>query len=1009
MLVAVLVVAAASLTAQQRAKKPITHDVYDKWRSIQGTRIARDGSWLVYALVAQDGDGELVVKNLAGGTEHRHPRGSAPVLTVDNTFVVFTIVPPKSEVDKAKKDKKKPEEMPKNQLGIMSLADGKVTTIDRVKSFKVPEESGRFVACLLEAPLKKAEAPKPEEKKEPAAKAEEKAPKKKEKDAGTELVVRELATGTEAKAADVIEYAWSKDGAWLAFATASPVSSKIPSDGAFVRRVADGTVKTLLAGEGHYKSLTFDEAGTQFAFLTDRDSYKDDAPAFRLYHWVNTADAATQLVPGVQGGVTTPDRRDAGPTARDAGPTALAVGRASRPSSAPGSDRRDAGPTARDAAQNKGAAPAPPVRTPIVLPDGMAVSENGAPEFSKDGSKLFFGIAPSPKADSEDAPEPLKVDLWHWKDAELQPMQKVRAEEVKKQNYRSMVTLKDGRFVRLATPDVPAIRLSDDASAAIATSDVPYRMLVSWDSSYTDVYALNLADGSKRKLLEKSRFGASLSPGGTCILNFDPQDNNWYSIRLSDGKKTNLTAKLGVHFENEEADTPEPAPAYGVGGWTEGDKSVLVYDEFDVWEIKPDGSGARMITKGLGRKNHVVFRCQRIEGAGLKAGVSDPFSPAQPLLLSATDDVTKATGYYRLPSLVADAEPAKIVMLDKLFGGLQKSRNADRLVFTLQRFDEFPNVWVSDDGFANMQRVSDAVPQQADYVWGKSELIEYTNADGVKLRAVLTKPDNFDPSKKYPLMVYIYERLTDGLHRHTAPAPGTSINMTRYVSNGYVLLQPDIIYKTGYPGQSALRCVVPAVEKVLSMGFIDPKRVGIQGHSWGGYQITYLITQTNMFAAVEAGASVSDMISAYGGIRWGSGMVRQFQYEHTQSRIGAPPWERPLQFIENSPVFWVEKVQTPYLTIHNDEDDAVPWYQGIEFFTALRRLGKEAYMFVFNGEKHGLRERENMKYFTVHMAEFFDHYLLGAPRPEWMDKGVPYLERGKRDLRGIYGTKGSDK
>ena len=270
---------------------------------------------------------------------------------------------------------------------------------------------------------------------------------------------------------------------------------------------------------------------------------------------------------------------------------------------------------------------------------------------------------------------------------------------------------------------------------------------------------------------------------------------------------------------------------------------------------------------------------------------------------------------------------------------------------------------------------------------------------------MLIKPDNFDPNKKYPLMVYIYEELTQGLHQYRAPNVGTSINITRYVSNGYVVLRPDIVYDTGYPGPSAMKCVIPAINTVVAQGYIDPKRIGIQGHSWGGYQITYMITQTNLFAAVEAGASVSNMISAYGGIRWGTGMSRAFQYEKTQSRIGAPPWDAPLQFIENSPIFWVKKVQTPYLTIHNDEDDAVPWYQGIEWFTAMRRLGKESYMFTFNGERHGLRDRANMKYWTVHMDEFFDHYLLGKPRPDWMDKGVSYQDRGTRDVTPLFKKK----
>jgi len=224
-----------------------------------------------------------------------------------------------------------------------------------------------------------------------------------------------------------------------------------------------------------------------------------------------------------------------------------------------------------------------------------------------------------------------------------------------------------------------------------------------------------------------------------------------------------------------------------------------------------------------------------------------------------------------------------------------------------------------------------------------------------------------------------------------------------------VLLRPDIVYDTGFPGESAEKCVIPAVNTVVAMGFIDPKRIGIQGHSWGGYQITHLITRTDIFAAVEAGASVSNMISAYGGIRWGTGMVRQFQYEKTQSRIGAPPWDAPLLYIENSLIFWVKNIHTPYLTIHNDGDDAVPWYQGIEFNTAMRRLGKEAYMFTYNGEPHGLNNRDNMKHFTVHMDEFFDHYLLGKPRPEWMDKGVSFLDRGKRDVAPMFKKKGAEK
>ena len=829
----------------------------------------------------------------------------------------------------------------------MDLATGDVTTIDRVKSFKVPEESGAHVAYLLEPPLKKPEEKKEAEKAEPeikpeakpeakpAAKPEEEKkeePKKEEKkkEPGNDFVIRDLASGRETKIAEVTEYHWNKPGTWLAYA----VSSKTPeNDGAFAWEAASGKTTALLKGLGNYKNLTFDEKGSQLAFTSDRDDYAAEKSASKLYHWSAPAASAVEIAP----------------------------------------------------ASAKG------------FPPGMAVSENGRLSFSKDGGRLFFGIAEAPKPEPKDAPDPIKVDIWGWKDPYLQTMQKARADQERKRTLMCVMHLgpKERKFAQLATEDVPQITLSDDAKLALGISDLPYRQLISWDRSYFDVYLVGLADGAKKKVLEKSPTFATFSPGGAYLLRFNVEDGHWYTYRIADGRWTKITAKIDVPLINETHDTPDDPRPYGNAGWTEGDKSVLIYDRYDIWEVSPDGARARMITEGLGRRDQMVFRYFRLDPDEKAAPLKEP------LLLSVTDDRTKATGVYRV-TLAADAAPEKVVMVDKLLGGIQKAKNADVYAFTKQRFEQFPDLWTSDGTFAAPRKVSDANPQQAGYIWGRSELIDYINADGVTLPAILIKPEDFDPSRKYPLMVYIYEKLAGGLHRYATPGPGTSINMARYVSNGYVILMPDIIYEVGYPGPSAVKCVLPAVKKVLEMGFIDPARVGIQGHSWGGYQISYLITQTDMFAAVQAGASVVNMTSAYGGIRWGSGMSRAFQYEKTQSRIGAPLWERVLQYIENSPLFWVERINTPYLTIHNDEDDAVPWYQGIEFVTALRRLGKEAYMFNYNGEKHGLRERENQKHWTVHQDEFFDHFLLGKPRPEWMETGVPYLERGRRDVTPLF-------
>ncbi len=782
-LVLILLVLPLAVTAAAgAAKKPLGYDAYNGWRSIQGTQLSRDGQWLVYALVPQDGDGELVALNLKTNKEFRAARGKQPVVTVDGKFVVFTIAPLKAEVDKAKKDKKKADEQPKGGLGVMDLATGQVTTVDRVKSFKVPEESGAFVAYLLEPPLKKPdekkdEAKKEEAKKEPEAKPEEKPAVKpgeekkdeakkeeKKKEPGNDLVVRELASGKETKIAEAVEYVWNKPGTWLAYG----VSSKTPeNDGAFALEPATGKTVALLKGLGNYKNLVFDEKGRQLAFTSDRDDYKAEKSASKLYYW-------------------TPASAPSGP--------------------APGA--------AKPAVPADGAIELVPALAKG-FPAGLAVSENGKPQFSKDGGRLFFGIADAPKPEPKDAPEPVKVDIWNWKDPYLQPMQKAQAEEDKKRTLLCVVHFlpKEKKFVQLATADMPDIRLSDDAKLAVGVSDLPYRPLVSWDQGYEDDYLVSLTDGSRKKVLEKSPSGAILSPGAKHLLYFNEEDRNYYAYRVLDGKTFNLTAKLGVSLVDETWDSPaEPGP-YGTAGWTDGDAAVLIYDRFDIWEIAPDGSRARMVTNGAGRRDRTVFRYMTLDP-------DQKTVPAKaPLILTATNETTRASGFCRI-NLAAPGDPVPLVMRDKQLDGrgLRKAKNADVYVHTEQRFEEFPNLWVSGPDFAEARKVTDANPQQADYAWGKAELIEYLNGDGKPLPAVLIKPEDFDPSKKYPLMVYIYETMAEGLHRYYPPSPGTNINFARYVSNGYVVLMPDIVYEVGYPGPSSLKCVIPAVTKVLEHG-----------------------------------------------------------------------------------------------------------------------------------------------------------------------------------------------
>ena len=950
------------VSAQGPVKRPLSYDVYDSWRSIQGTELSRDGQWLAYALTSSGADGELVVRNLQTDTELRHPRGTNPQFTPDGRFVLFTIVPPRAEDEAEEGGGGRAggrggrggrggggggNGVARNALGIMTLPGGEVTTVEQVRAFRLPAESSTWVAIHKGRPPgngngRNGRGGRAGGGEPPAAgqtaqagqagQAEGEADDEDEersKDPGTDLVLRNLATGDEATMPNVVEFAWDEDGTRLAYATSAEEAA---GDGVFVRAMGDGEVTTLMSGRGHYSDLAFDEAGEQLAFLSDQAEYAEDVAPYRLYYWRVGQPNATELVSATTAG----------------------------------------------------------------MPEGMVVSDNASPRFTEDGRVLQLGTAPRPEPEDEDAPDPIAVDLWHYQDGWLQPMQAVRANQERNRTYTAVVHLADRRFVPLATPEVLDVAVgSDPGRFVLGRSDLPYRQEVSWDQTYSDIHLVDVSNGRSRQILERWGANASLSTGGAYVLYFDEVEGDWWTYRVSDGRRANLTEGLDVSFQDEKHDSPSYAGSYGTAGWTDDDRSVLLYDRYDIWEVRPDGSNARMVTQGSGREQQLVYRYRAMDPDRETVPSDEPF------LVSITNDVTKAQGFGRT-TLAAASAPSPLIMLDKSLGNPTKARDADVVVFTQSTFSEFPNLWVSDTDFTSPRKVSDANPQQAEFVWGNAELIDYWNADGTPLRAMLIKPDNFDPTKKYPLMVYIYEELTQGLHSYRSPNVGTSINLTRYVSNGYVVLQPDIVYEDGYPGESAEKCVIPAVNTVVDMGFIDPERIGIQGHSWGGYQITHLITRTNMFAAVEAGAPVANMISAYGGIRWGTGMSRAFQYEKTQSRIGAPPWEMPLQFIENSPIFWVDKVETPYLTIHNDEDDAVPWYQGIEFFNALRRLGKEAYFFNYNGERHGLRNRDNQKHWTVHMDEFFDHYLLGTPKPEWMETGVPYLQRGRRDVSKLF-------
>ena len=483
--------------------------------------------------------------------------------------------------------------------------------------------------------------------------------------------------------------------------------------------------------------------------------------------------------------------------------------------------------------------------------------------------------------------------------------------------------------------------------------------------------------------------GVSLSPGGAYAYWWDDGDRDWKAAAV-DGSAgaVSLTAGIPQAFHDELNDRPQGPSPYGGAQWSEGDAAVIVHDRYDAWRVDPAGAEppVRLTSGRAGRVRHRLVRTD-----------DEPALPEGGLLFSTFDERTRAGGF---AEGTTDGARGVTGLVSEPFSLRfhAKAEVADQLLWTRESFGTFPDLWTGDSGFGTKRRLSDANPQQAEYHWGTAELVDWTSNDGTRLEGILVTPEGFDPSRQYPLMVYFYERMSDGLHDYRAPTPGgSSIAFSFYASRGYVVFVPDIPYEVGYPGESALDAVVPGVLELMGRGFVDPARIGVQGHSWGGYQIAYMLTKTNLFAAAEAGAPVSNMTSAYGGIRWQTGMSRMFQYERTQSRIGGTLWDERDRYVHNSPLFFADKVRTPLLMMHNDEDGAVPWYQGIELFVALRRLQKPVFMLNYNGEAHGLRRRANQEDWAVRMQQFFDHHLLDAPAPKWMAEGVPAVDKG-RDL-----------
>jgi dipeptidyl aminopeptidase/acylaminoacyl peptidase len=920
---------------QTVSKKPLDHSVYDGWKRVAGESISNNGKWIVYTSELQEGDGLLMIYDVDSRAGEVIQRGAGAKITRNSDVVVFSIKPVSAEVKKLKIAKKKDDDLPKDSLGIYVLATKKLTKIARVKSFKLPEKGSGWLAYQLEkepADTSKKGKRATEKKADATDPADDETTKKDEK--GTTVVLRNLLTEKEYTFPFGSEYAFSKNGKRF-------IVSATGNDSTVKAGVL--TVNTAL--------LQSDPTVVADTLLSGKGKYKG----------VVCDEEGTQAA-------FVADRDTSKSKQRYYSLYYWSEGK-------------------------KSAELIADTLTPG-LPKKWLISENGKIFFSKNGQRLFFGTAPIPMPEDTtmNDEETAKVDVWNWQDPYLQPQQLKNLENEKKRSYSAVIHLKKRTFCQLATIDMPTVTVGQDGDAAVAVgaSEIPYRQLVSWDATYRDVYVVDPATGSATKVASKTRGNPMLSPSAQYLIWYAEEDTCWRTYSIKKGMLTNVTSQVPYPIYNELNDVPDEPPPYGMMGWTKDDKDVLIYDRHDIWKLDPDGKRRpENLTRGKGRSEQLRYRYVRLDPE------EKYINPDALVLLDVFAMTDKSSGFATLK--MGESQPPKTIFLQPFdYSNPQKAEMAEKLILTRSNFRECPDLYVTDMKMGRLERISDINPQQKEYLWGTVELVSWIAADGKPIEGLLYKPENFDPKKKYPLISYFYERNSDGLHRYIPPAPSAStVNISLFVSRGYVVFVPDIRYQIGYPGKSAYDCIVPGIMKLIGDGFIDSSRVAIQGQSWGGYQVAYLVAHSKMFAAAGAGAPVSNMTSAYGGIRWESGMSRMFQYEHTQSRIGGTLWEKPFHYIENSALFRAPDITTPLLMMHNDADGAVPWYQGIELFTALRRLGKPVWMLTYNGEAHNLVQRKNRKDLSIRMLQFFDHYLMGQPAPVWMTRGIPAVEKGK--------------
>ena len=738
---------------------------------------------------------------------------------------------------------------------------------------------------------------------------------------GFDLVVRNLDQGTDLAFGNVTDFAWNDDGTLLAMTV--DVEGKT-GNGVQLLNVVTGALRPLDTGDHQYVGVAWRRHGDDLAVLRSRtdSAFADTSYTVLAWRGLNGAHA-TQTIYDFTADAS--------------------------------------------------------------FPSGMRVASYRPPLWAEDSGTLFFGIAPrDPKLPrSWTGAPPARVEVWHWKDLREYHQQDRQSSQDRQKTQLVAWRLADKRLVRLGDDTLDAVQLSDGQRLAVTSDERPYFNEIISGRQYRDVYRVDPATGQRERIVVKTAYPTTTSPSGRYVLYV--QGGHWWSYDLTSKARVNLTAKIPSVFVNMEDDHPvhERRP-YGIGGWTTGDRSVILYDRYDLWQVAPDGSTSVRLTRGW--EDSTVYR---IEVLDPEARVIDP---AKPLVLATTGDWNKKSGYARLTI----GQPVqRLLWVDKSITRLAQAKDAPNvLAYVAQTAEQPPNVFVTTSGLAEARQVSHTNAFLADYAWGKQVLMDYTNSRGDKLQMMLTYPANYEPGKQYPMVVYYYEKLSQGFHQWQAPTERSTYNTSVFSQNGYFVLRPDISFRFRDPGYSGLDCVASAVKAALATGMIDPKRVGNMGHSWGGYQSAfYAVHGHGIFAATIAGAPLTNLVSMYGYTSFNTGLPETGHFETGQERMQVPLWEDPQAYIRNSTVFAVDSLQTPLLLEEGDADGNVNYWQSMELYNFGRRLGKQVVFLIYNDENHGVARPESQMDYHRRQLEWFAHYLKGEPAADWILHGESYLAR----------------